>query len=156
MSAISTSGGREEQRATFNRDELSGTRLLLVDVSVRSHLMGEVRRRAVTRVFAVPREGQSFLVTMLLLGAVGTVLRDSAARALPHPSGAHAAIGGSVLSATVRGLAGAPSRNVPLAGALIAIAVLSHSLRPMFVGSVHEVRALAHGVGAAFAGRYGH
>ena len=136
----------------LNHDELGGARLLFVDARIRSHLVGEARRGAITRVFAVPRGDQSFLVTVILIGAVGTVLRDLAARVVPHPSGTDAAMGGSVLS----GLAGAPSRNMPLASAVIALAVLSHSLRPAAVGSAREIRALARGVGAAFRGRYGH
>ena len=140
----------------LNHDELGGARLLFVDARIRSHLVGEARRGAITRVFAVPRGDQSFLVTVILIGAVGTVLRDLAARVVPHPSGTDAAMGGSVLSAAVSGLAGAPSRNMPLASAVIALAVLSHSLRPAAVGSAREIRALARGVGAAFRGRYGH
>jgi hypothetical protein len=150
------SGGREEQGGMLDRAELGGARLLFVDARIRSHLMAEARRGAITRVFAVPRADQSFLVTMILIGAVGTVLRDLAGRAVPHPSRTDAAMGGSVLSAAVSGLAGAPSRNMPLAGAVIAFAVLSHSIRPAVVGSAREIGALAHSVGAAFRGRYGH
>ena len=47
-----------------------------------------------------------------------------------------------------------PSATVPLAGGLIAFALLSHSLRPAAVGAVREVRALAHGIASAFGGRY--
>jgi hypothetical protein len=82
--------------------------------------MGEARRRVLTRVFGVPRDKQSFLVTAILVGAGATVLRGLAPRR-PRLSGSDAAIGSSVLNATLRGVAGAPSRNLPLAGALIAI-----------------------------------
>jgi hypothetical protein len=163
MSATSTAtpgrvqtGARQEQGEAFNRDEVGGAKLLFVDVRVRSHLMGEARRLVVTRVFGVPREDQSFLVTMILIGAAGTVLRGFAARPWPHPSGADAAIGGSLLNATFRGIAGAPSQTIPLAGALIAFAVLSRSLRPAVAGSAREVRALARQARAAFGDRYGH
>ena len=54
----------------------------------------------------------------------------------------------------LRGIAGAPSQNVPLAGGLIAFALLSHSLRPAVAGSAREVHALAHGARAAFDARY--
>jgi hypothetical protein len=148
-------GARQEQGVAFNRDEFGVARLLFVDVRVRSLLMAEARRRVVTRVFGVPRDEQSFLVTMILIGAVATVLRGFAARPWPRPSGADAAIGGSLLNATLRGIAGAPARNMPLAGALIAFAVLSHSLRPAVAGSAREVRALAREVRAAFGARYG-
>ncbi len=127
--------------------------MLFVDVGVRSLLIGEARRRAVTRVFGIPAEGQSLLVTMILLGAAGTVVRGLTPR-LPRPSGTSAAMGGTLLNTTLRGIAGAPSRNVPLAGGLIAFALLSHSLRPAVAGSVRDVRALGHAIGSAFGVRY--
>jgi hypothetical protein len=62
----------------------------------------------------------------------------------------------SLLNATFRGIAGAPSGTMPLAGGLIALAMLSHSLRPALTGSAREVRALARDVRMAFGARYGH
>jgi hypothetical protein len=133
----------------------SVARMLFVDVRVRSLLMGEARRRAVTRVVGIPAEDQSLLVTMIVLGAAGTVVRGLAPP-LPRPSGTHAAMGGTLLNTTLRGIAGPPSATVPLAGGLIAFALLSHSLRPAVVGTVREVRALAHGIGSALGVRYRH
>jgi hypothetical protein len=134
-------------------DEASVARMVVADVGVRSLLLGEARRRAVTRVFGVPPDDQSLLVTLILLGAAGTVLRGLAP-ALPRPSRTHAAVGGTVLNTTLRGIAGAPSATVPLAGGLIAFALLSHSLRPAVAGAVHEVRSLAHEIGSALGVRY--
>jgi hypothetical protein len=131
----------------------SVARMVFVDVGVRSLLMGEARRRAVTRVFGIPAEDQSLLVTMIVLGATCTVVRGLAPR-LPRPSGTHAAVGGALLNTTLRGIAGPPSATVPLAGGLIALALVSHSLRPTVAGAVNEVRALAHGIGSAFGARY--
>jgi hypothetical protein len=145
---------RDGQGTAFNGGDVGGARMLFVDVGVQSLLMGEARRRAVTRVFGVPSEDQSLLVTMILLGAAGSVVRGFAPRPWPRPSGVHAAMGGSLVGAMLRGIAGAPSRNVPLAGGLIAFALLSRSLRPAVAGSAREVRALAHGIGSAFGARY--
>jgi hypothetical protein len=145
---------REMPGVASDRGELGGVGLLAVDVGVRSLLIGEARQRAVTRLFGVSARDQSLLVTMILMGAVGTALRGLAPRP-PSPSGADAAIGGALVNATLRGVAGVPSRTVPLAGALIAVGVLSHSLRPAVVGSAREVQALAHHVRAAFGSRYG-
>jgi hypothetical protein len=131
----------------------SVARMLFVDVGVRSLLLGEARRRAVTRVFGVPASEQSLLVTMLLLGAAGTVVRGLAP-ALPRPSRTHAAVGGTVANTALRGIAGAPSATVPLAGGLIVFALVSHSLRPAVAGALHEARAFAHGIGTAFGVRY--
>jgi len=147
-------GGRDEHGVALNGGGVGGARLLLVDVGVRSLLMGEGRQRVLTRVFGVPREDQSFLATVILIGAGATVLRGFAPR-LPRVSGADAAMGGSLLNATLRSAAGAPSQNIPLAGALIAVGVLSHSLRPAVAGSAREVRALARAVRVALGARYG-
>ena len=134
-------------------EDIGVARMAVVDVGVRSLLIGEARRRAVTRVFGVPADEQSLLVTMILLGAAGGVVR-AFAPALPRPSRMDAAVGGTVANTALRGIAGAPSATVPLAGGLIAFALLSHSLRPTVAAAVHEVRALAHGIGSAFGVRY--
>jgi hypothetical protein len=133
-------------------DDVGAARMMVVDVGVRSLLIGEARRRAVTRVFGVPSDDQSLLVTMILLGAAGGVARGFAPR--PRPSGLHAAVGGTLLNEAFRSIAGAPSRKVPLAGGLIAFALLSHSLRPTVAGAVHELRALAHGIESVFGLRH--
>ena len=132
----------------------SVARMVFVDVGVRSLLAGEARRRAVTRVFGVPPEDQSLLVTLILLGVAGTVVGGLAPRPWPRPSRTHAAVGGTLLNTTLRGIAGPPSATVPLAGGLIAFALVSHSLRPTLAGAVRDVRALAHGIGSAFSARY--
>jgi hypothetical protein len=132
----------------------SVARTLFVDVGVRSLLIGEARRRAVTRVFGVPPNEQSLLVTLILLGAVGTVARGLAPRQFPRPNRTSAAVGGTLMNSTLRGIAGAPSAGVPFAGVLIAVAVLSRSLRPAVAGALHETRAFAHGIGTVFGVRY--
>ena len=113
--------------------------LALVDVRVRSLLMREARRRAVSGVFGIPAEEQSFLVTLLLLGAAATVLRGLVPGHLPHAQGADAAVGGAVVNTALRGIAGAPSSAMPLAGGLIALAMVSHSVRPSLAVCVHEI-----------------
>jgi hypothetical protein len=127
--------------------------MVVVDVGVRSLLLGEARRRAVTRVFGVPPDDQSLLVTLILLGAAGTVVRGLAPP-LPRPSRMHAAAGGAVLNTAFRGIAGPPSATMPLAGGLVAFALLSHSLRPAVTGALHEVRAMGHAIKSAFGVRY--
>ncbi len=131
----------------------SVARIVVVDVGVRSLLLGEARRRAVTRVFGVPPNDQSLLVTLILLGAAGTVVRGLAPP-LPRPSRMQAAAGGAVLNTTLRGLAGPPSATVPLAGGLIAVALLSHSLRPTVAVALHEVRTLGRAIKSALGVRY--
>ena len=137
-------------------DDVGVAPSLLGDLRVGSLLMAEARQRSVTRVFGVPRDGQSFLVTAILTGAAATAIWELVPRPWPRPSGADAAIGGAVLNATLGGIAGAPARNMPLAGALIGFAVLSHSVRPAVAGSARGARALAHEVRTALGARYWH
>jgi hypothetical protein len=144
----------EGTQRQLERDQISVGTALFVDVRVRSLLLGEARKRVVTGAFGIPRGDQSLLVRMILMGAMATALRDLAPRPWPRPSGADAVIGSSLLNAMLRGIAGAPSRNMPIAGALIALGLLSHSLRPAVAGSAREVHALAREVRAAFGARY--
>lgn len=148
-------GGRKEQGSAFDRDDVGGARLLYVDMRVRSLLLREARRAVVTRMFGIPREDQSFLVTIILLGAAATALRGLVVRPLPRPSGADLAIGGAVVDTALRGIAGPPSSNMPLVGPLIAFAVLSRSLRPAVAGSVREIRRLPRAFGAVLGVRHG-
>ena len=124
-----------------------------VDMRVWALLMGEARRRTVTRVFGIPGDQQSFLVTVALAGAAGAVVRSAMPR-LPHPTGADAAIGGSLVNASLRGVAGGPAQAMPLAGALIAFAVVGHAFRPVVANAVRDVEALAHRTHSAFTARY--
>jgi hypothetical protein len=137
-----------------NGDEISGVELLYVDVKMRSALASEARRRVVTRMFGIPRDEQSFLVTMILLGAAGKVVGDFVTSLRPHPSRADAEVAGSLVNATFRAIGGRPSQTIPFAGALIGLAVLSHALRPAVARSAREVHALAHDIRGAYDARY--
>jgi hypothetical protein len=133
---------------------VGGAGLLIADVRLRSFLLREGRQRAITSVFGVPRGDQSALVTMLLLGAGAAVLRDLLPRPWPDDFRSDAAMGGSLVNATLRGLAGPPSQGMPVAGGLIAFAMVSHPLRPAAVRSVHEARTLAREAREALSARY--
>jgi len=103
-----------------------------------------------------PGAGQNGVVRTFGSPAGPVVARDDdLARRSGHRTPA-AKIGSSLVNATFRGVAGARSQTMPLAGALIASALLSHSLRPAVAGSAREVRALAREVRAAGGARYGH
>jgi hypothetical protein len=149
--ADSLAGMAEMTNPLRASDELTQ---LSVDMRVWSLLLGEARRRAVTRVFGVPPSEQSLLVTIALAGAAGAVVRGAIPVRLPHPSRADAAMGGTVVNASLRGLAGAPSQAMPLAGALSAFGVLGHAFRPVVVGTVRDVQAMARRTQSALAARY--
>jgi hypothetical protein len=87
---------------------------------------------------------------LAVLGGAAGVLAGFAARPLPHPSGTDLAIGGAVINTGLRGLAGPPSAAVPLAGALIGFALVSHAIRPTSARSVHGVARLEHDARTAF------
>ena len=145
---------------TTNGDELGGTRQLVSDVHSAAGdvrlaylLADDVYEHAVTRVFGVPGEQQTFLVKVIMTGAVVTVLGGYVSQLpLIRPSGADTAMAGGVLNAALRGIAGAPSGTMPAVGALIGFAVLVRSIRAVAAGSSRDVHAVAHVAHA----RYGH
>jgi hypothetical protein len=141
--------------ATPSANGVYGAQAFFVDLKAGSLLMRHARQSAVTRVFGVPAQDQSLVVTLILIGAAGTVVRGL----MPppwHPSRADAAMGGSLLDATFRGIAGAPSRDIPVAGALIVFALAAHSLRPVVAGTAGQARAMGHRMRHGFTVRYGH
>jgi hypothetical protein len=138
----------KQQGSAFVRDEVGGARWLFANMRVASILMRYARQRAVTRIFGVPAEDQSPLVTITLFGAVATVVGGVVARLLPRVSRTDLAIGGAVANTGLRGIAGPPAAGMPLAGALIAFAVVSRSLRPAVAGTVREIGRAAHGLRA--------
>lgn len=129
--------GTRAKATAANRDELYGTRLFVSDVR---HALSDVRfavlvtdeayERVIAKVFGIPQEKQSLLVKLIMMSALATVLRGYAPR-LPRicPSGVDTAIGGTVLNAALRGIAGAPVQNMPAAGVLIGFALLGHGIR---------------------------
>ena len=144
------------QGATPHHREPGVGTLLFVDLRVRSLLLGEARKRALTRSFGTPRDEQSRLVTALLLVAAATALADLVPGRLPRPTRAGAVLGGTLANAALRGLAGEPSAAMPLAGALIAFGLVSHSMRPMIVGSTREIRGFTRHLRSALGARYAH
>ncbi|MGZ6575620.1 MAG: hypothetical protein ACXVHJ_31965 [Solirubrobacteraceae bacterium] len=125
----------------------------LSDVRLAFLLTDEAYERLVAQVFGIPREKQTFLVKLILTGALVTVLEGLAPRPPRiRPSGADAAMGAAVLNTALRGIVGAPSRSMPAAGALIGFALLAHSLRSAMTRSSHDLHALTHKAEA----RYGH
>ncbi len=147
-----------ERRVTPDRDEyFGGARLLASDAKVAFVLLNEARYRAIERFFGVPRE-KSFLVTVVALGTLAHALEGKAQTMLqgPNPSVGDMALGATVLKELVHGVAGDWSRETPLFGTLVAIAVAGATVRPVVEGSVRGIRGLSHRVRADFDHRYGH
>jgi hypothetical protein len=145
--------------AAANGEGFGGARLLvsdvggaLSDVRLAFLLTDEAYERLVAQVFGIAREKQTFLVKLILTGALVTVLEGLAPRPPRiRPSGADTAIGAVMLNTALRGIVGAPSRSMPAVGALIGFALLAHSLRSAMTRSSRDLHALAHRAEARYA-----
>ena len=59
------------------------------------------------------------------------------------------------MNASLRGVVGAPAQAMPLAGALIAFAIVGHAIRPTVAGPSTTPEAFKQRVRATLASRYG-
>jgi hypothetical protein len=117
-------------------------RLFFGDAAIVFLLLNNVRHRMVARVFGTSRD-DSNLVTVLALGSAAVAVHGTAARlrTIPrHPSGTDSVIGAAVLREAALGIAGAPTRAVPAAGALVALALVGRSSRPVLRGALRTTR----------------
>ncbi len=138
--------------------QISGTRLLRTDIRMAYLLLNEARHRTIQGVFGVSRD-QSNLVTLIALGVLAQASRDRAVRVVKAPGGprpADALLGTALLKELVHRIAGPDSKDTPLIGTLVAIAVLGRLSRPVFGESVRAIRASARRTRAIFGQRYGH
>jgi len=117
-------------------------RLFFGDAAIVFLLLNDVRHRTIARTFGTSR-GDSNVVTVLALGSAAVAVHGAAARlrTIPrHPSGTDSVIGAAVVREAVLGIAGAPSRAVPAAGALVALALVGKSSRPLLSGALRSTR----------------
>jgi hypothetical protein len=117
-------------------------RLFFGDAAIVVLLLNDVRHRTVTRVFGVSRD-DSNLVTVLAIGSAAVAVHGTAQRVRAirrYPSGADSVIGAAVLREAALGIAGEPSRAVPAVGALVALALVGTSSRPMLRGAIRATR----------------
>jgi hypothetical protein len=134
-----------------------GTRMLLVDLRGGLLLLNEARCRSVERIFGVRRD-QVNLTTLVALLVAAEQLRRRAERIKPQRrvSVADYAIGAGALRESIYGVAGPASRDTPLAGTLIVLAVLGGLVRPPVIRSLHGMKASSRRAHTMFLGRYGH
>lgn len=117
-------------------------RLFFGDAAIVFMLLNDVRHRTVTRVFGVSRD-DSNLVTVLAIGSAAVAVQGTAARVRAirrYPSGSDSLIGAALVREAALGIAGEPSRAVPAAGALLALALAGTSSRPMMRGVLRTTR----------------
>lgn len=105
--------------------------------------LNQGRYVALHRAFGVSREEANLLTFVLALGAAnGAYATTRRVMHAPFPvSGADATLGGILIREAVFGIAGPGARKVPLAGALLTVAMLGGLAVPGLRRTVHGIRA---------------
>lgn len=137
--------------------QFSDVRLRVADARVASLLLGDARNRAVARVFGVSSD-RALLLSVVALGTAAVALNAKVQKALRGPGGptaADAALGIISLKEVVYRIAGTDSRETPLLGTLILIAVIEAAFGPARRGSVRAIRTSSHALRTAFDNRLG-
>jgi len=136
----------------------SGTALLLGDAAGALLLANEARYRTLERVFGIRREDANIATAIGLLTLANAVYERSHRPTVPKPPTAVAnfTIGMGALRESIYGVAGPAASDTPLAGTLIAIAVLGGLARQPVTRGVHGMKASSHKLKSMFRGRYGH
>jgi len=157
-SVATTGAGTERGRAAGHPKGSSSGQLLLADAKMASLLANESRYRATERLFGVRREDANLATAIALLTLANAAYERAQRVKPPQPSTAAAnwAIGLGVLRESIYGVAGPTSRDTPLAGTLIAIAILGGLAGPPVVRSMRNIRSSSRRLKSTFRGRYGH
>ena len=125
-------------------DERLTAQDFITDMRIAGLLAGHVRRQAVTRVFGLSADDQSFLVSVAVIGGAASVLGGLATRPLPRLSGADLFMGGALVNTGIGAVAGPAVAAVPLAGAIIGGALLVHAARPSLARSMRAAARAEH------------
>lgn len=142
---------------TPRRQSEGGRELFLVDVSAGLALANEARHRTLERVFGIRRSDANLLTGVMALMVANSVYEKVAAAGRPKPPPIRdVAIGLGVLRESIYGVAGPAASDTPLAGTLIALAVLVGLTREPVTRSLHGMRSSSRRAYRGFRGRYGH
>ena len=133
-----------------------GIRLLLADARVVTLLLDDARRRTMERLFGIPREEDSVLITLIALAMLGRALQSRTPKRPARPTVSDAAIGFGALREAAYDVAGPWSRESPGFGPLLAFALLGASTRFVARGTTRRARAVGHEAYREFHHRYGH
>lgn len=141
------------------REELfGGAILLLADIRAVYLLLNEGRARLISRFFGISGPG-SGLVTLIMLSLAAETTSREVKRALSAPGTPElgdVALGASVVTESVRFIAGATAGEYPLLGPLVLGALVGHAMRPALRSTVHRARSSVHRAHAGLDHRYGH
>lgn len=148
----------EAIREAAGEEFLGGARLLVSDGRMVYLLLNEARARAIARLFGISGPN-SALVTIIALGLAGEMAHRKVVRLIRAPGApelGEAALGASVLTQSVRWIAGPGTGDFPLFGPLVLFAVVGTAFRPVLRATVHGVRNSAHRAHTGLDHRYGH
>jgi hypothetical protein len=144
-------------RPSSRREPDGGRELFLIDAGAALAVANESRYRTLERVFGIKRSDANLLTAILAL-MVGNSVYEKVAVARPPrpPSIPNLAIGVGALRESIYGVAGPASRDTPLGGTLIALAILGGLAGPPALRSIRGTRASYRRLHQTFLGRYGH
>jgi hypothetical protein len=158
MVELATGTDRPIPEQDISLGDVGGAVLLVSDLRVALLLLDEARYRAVHRLFGVSRE-ESWPVTLIALVLLAQATHDKLEQTLTGPGGptrADAVLGVAALRELLTGIPGPSSRDTPLLGTLMTIAVLGAMARPGLNRAVHYIRTSSHRAQLSFNHRYGH
>ncbi len=137
--------------------QTGGTKMLLVDLRGGLLLLNEARCRTVERAFGVRRD-QVNLTTVIALLLVAEQVRRRTEQLKPgrRASLSDYAIGAGALRESIYSVAGPASRDTPLVGTLIILAIFGGLARQPVVRSIHGVKTSSRRLHTTFLRRYGH
>ena len=139
-------------------EDFSGARLFVSDTRIAFLLLNEARYRAMARLFGLPRD-QANLATVILALVLAETVHERTQRMLSAPAppaGADVLLGAASLRELLRSLAGPNSRDTPLLGTLLMLAVLGGPARRAAIRSAQGIRASSNRTYAGFRHRYGY
>jgi hypothetical protein len=134
-----------------------GSALFLGDAAGAFLLANEARYRTFEAI-GIRREDANLATAVGLLMLANAVYERAQRPKPPKPQTAVAdlSIGVGALRETIYGVAGPASRDTPLGGTLIALAVLGGLARPPLKRGVRDLRSSSRRMTRLFRGRYGH
>lgn len=143
---------------TRRQEPPGGRQLFLIDATAGVKLANEARYRTLERVFGIQRSDANLLTAMLALTFTNAVYERVHRPQAPRPSTAVAdvAIGVGALREAIYSVAGPASRDTPLGGTLVALAVLIGLTREPVGRSMRGMRTSGRRLHDSFRGRYGH
>jgi hypothetical protein len=139
-------------------DDASAGRLLLSDIRTSFLIANEARHRIISRLFGIPRE-QENLLTLVAALMMAEAIRERFHRLQetpPLPSFGDGMLEAMSINEALCTVAGPASRQTPMMGALIALALVGHGLRPTVAKALHDLRSSAQFGAVHFHHRYGY